>query len=249
MINSTSNSAILQKNRRKTEQYQQTFVITQKRRLPGRRTHSESACFMPVMEDCGRSGVRVRPELGNLSRISVEPCIEKILLRFQNIEFFTSKTRQYFRKISKTPRFSGRFVGDIYIIPTTCLADTKKIYWPDFIGFRPCMFKIHSISHEICNIFKSKPCYETKKIYFYIPRFVHLFTKITVYSAARVATFTGIYQGSRLLSTQGQHRLSYVQANWCLIIFLNSIRADSCHTVFGPLDPMLLYPGVTALHI
>ena len=111
------------------------------------------------------------------------------------------------------------------------------------------MFKIHSISHEICNIFKSKPCYETKKIYFYIPRFVHLFTKITVYSAARVATFTGIYQGSRLLSTQGQHRLSYVQANWCLIIFLNSIRADSCHTVFGPLDPMLLYPGVTALHI
>ena len=89
------------------------------------------------------------------------------------------------------------------------------------------MFKIYSISHEICNIFKSKPCYETKKIYFYIPRFVHLFTKITVYSAARVATFTGIYQGSRLLSTQGQLRLSDVQANWCLIMIPDIINAGN----------------------
>ena len=89
------------------------------------------------------------------------------------------------------------------------------------------MFKIHSISHEICNIFKSKHCYDTKKIYFYIPRFVHLFKKITVYSAARVATFTGVYQGSRLLSTQGQLRLSDVQANWCLIMIPGIIIAGN----------------------
>ena len=102
---------------------------------------------------------------------------------------------------------------------------------------------------QFMNFFKLKPCYDTKKIFFYIPRFVHLIKKNTVYSAARVATFTGIYQGSRLLSTQGQLRLSYVQANWCLIMVLDMIIADSCHTVFGSADPMLLYPGVTALHL
>ena len=72
---------------------------------------------------------------------------------------------------------------------------------------------------------------------------------LILFSAARLATFTGIYQGSRLLSTQGQLRLSDAQANWCLIMILDSINADRCQTVFGSPDPMLLYPGVSALHI
>ena len=40
----------------------------------------------------------------------------------------------------------------------------------------------------------------------------------SVYSAVRVATFTGIYKGARLRWAQGQLRLSDVQANWCLIM-------------------------------
>ena len=49
----------------------------------------------------------------------------------------------------------------------------------------------------------------------------------SVYSAVRVATFTGIYQGSRLLSPQGQLRLSDVQANWCLIMIPGIIIAGN----------------------
>ena len=126
---------------------------------------------------------------------------------------------------------------------------TKKIFWFDFTAFRFWIFKICSVLQEIINYFKSKPCYDTKKIFFYIPRFAHMIKGLILFSAARLATFTGIYQGSRLLSTQGQLRLSDVQANWCLIMVLDMIIADSCHTVFGSADPMLLYPGVTALHL
>ena len=38
-----------------------------------------------------------------------------------------------------------------------CLTDTKKIFWPGFIVFRFCLFKIHSISQGNYNILMPKP--------------------------------------------------------------------------------------------
>ena len=65
-----------------------------------------------------------------------------------------------------------------------------------------------------------------------MPRFVHLIKNNIVYRAARVATFTGIYQGSRLRWAQGQLRLSDVQANWCLIMIPGIINAGNSQAAF-----------------
>jgi hypothetical protein len=54
--------------------------------------------------------------------------------------------------------------------------------------------------------------------------------------------FTGIFQGSRLISTQGQHRLTYVQANTrCLIIDPTSVVAAK------PRRRFRLWPNFTGL--
>ena len=47
-----------------------------------------------------------------------------------------------------------------------------------------------------------------------------------------MATFTGIYQGSRLRWAQGQLRLSDVQANWCLIMIPGIIIAGNGQAAF-----------------
>ena len=111
-------------------------------------------------------------------------------------------------------------------------------------------FSVLNIKNMFCftgnyQLFQVKTLLWYKKDFFYIPRFVRLIKKITVYSAARVATFTGIYQGSRLRWAQGQLRLSDVQANWCLIMIPGIIIAGNGQAAFPAVKLTATYAPIS----